>query len=109
MRKIRAYYRGDFRNAAIFHVPEIRTFFVLFLNLFLGVCILQIVEYLAALPGNKPVDTLVVGALCMRITGLNAYKLQNTHNFLITGIIALVLGRVASVVNHAAKGTGQPV
>ena len=107
MRKIRAYYRGDFRNAAVLPVPEIRTFFVLFLNLFLGVFILQIAHNLTALLGNKAVDPLVVGALGMRITGLNAYKLQNAHNFLVTGIVALVLVRVASVEDHAAKGAGQ--
>ena len=73
MRKIRAYYRGDFRNAAIFRAPEIRIFFVLFLNLFPGVFILQIPDHLTALPGNEPVDPLVVGALGMRITGLNTY------------------------------------
>ena len=67
-----ALYRGDFRNAAIFHVPEIRTFFVLFLNLFPGIFILQIVEHLAAFPGNKAVDPLIVGARRIQVVTLLA-------------------------------------
>ena len=73
MRKIRAYYRGDFRNAAILPIPEIRTILRLILNFLLDVFFLQFFDDLPAFPGNKAVDPFVVRAVRMCITGLNAY------------------------------------
>ena len=91
MRKIRAYYRGDFCNAAVRPILKIDAFLRLVLDLLPGVFVLQALNNLAAFPGNKTIDSLVVSALSMRIPCLNTYKLQNTYNFLVGGILDIFL------------------
>ena len=79
------------------------------MNSLAGVFVLQGLNNLTALPGNKAVDPFVVGALGMRIPGLYTYKLQNTYNFLVSRILDFLLCGIAIAENYAAISTGQTV
>ena len=109
MRKIRAYYRGDFCNAAVRPILKNNALLRLILDLLPGIFVLQGLNNLTALPGNKAVDPFVVGALGMRIPGLYTYKLQNTYNFLVSRILDFLLCGIAIAENYAAISTGQTV
>ena len=109
MRKIRAYYRGDFCNAAVRPILKNNALLRLISDLLPGIFVLQGLNNLTALPGNKAVDPFVVGALGMRIPGLYTYKLQNTYNFLVCRILDFLLCRIAIAEDHTAISTGQTV